>query len=44
MKIQLLSDIHLEFDPGYEPPKVDANVTIVDGDIGVGLDGIERAK
>ena len=46
MKIQILSDIHLEF--GKWPRqvdinKIDADVTVLAGDIGVGLQGIEWA-
>jgi len=42
MKIHLLSDIHLEFG-GLKLPEVDADVTVLAGDIGVGLQGIEWA-
>lgn len=38
MKIHLLSDLHLEFDRGdlWLPPKVDADVLVLAGDIAVG--------
>ena len=42
MKIHILSDVHLEF--GYlSPPTVDADVTVLAGDIGLGLMGAEWA-
>lgn len=42
MKIHILSDIHLEFG-GLRLPEVEADVTVLAGDIGVGLQGIEWA-
>ena len=39
MKLHILSDLHLEFDEGYkifDPPKVDANILVLAGDIWVG--------
>lgn len=42
MKIHLLSDLHLEFGK-LTLPEVDADVTVLAGDIGVGLRGIEWA-
>lgn len=42
MKIHILSDIHLEFGK-LKLPEVDADVTVLAGDIGVGLQGIEWA-
>lgn len=42
MKIHILSDLHLEFG-SLKLPKVDADVTVLAGDIGVGLQGIEWA-
>lgn len=42
MKIHILSDLHLEF-CGLKLPEVDADVTVLAGDIGVGLQGIEWA-
>ncbi len=38
----MASDIHLEFQD-WEPPVVDADVLVLAGDIGVGLQGIEAA-
>ena len=35
MKLQILSDLHLEF-AGFEPPRPDADVVVLAGDIGVG--------
>ncbi len=43
MKIHLLSDIHLEFE-AFIPPKLDADVVVLAGDIHVGLEGIEWAR
>lgn len=42
MKIHILSDLHLEFGK-LKLPEVDADVTVLAGDIGVGLQGIEWA-
>ncbi len=42
MKLHILSDIHLEFGD-LSVPEVDADVTVLAGDIGVGLQGIEWA-
>ncbi len=40
MKIQLLSDLHLESHPGFEPtPAADADVLVLAGDIGSYQDG-----
>ena len=37
MKIQLMSDLHLEVDPGFSPvPAPDADVLVLAGDIGAG--------
>ena len=43
MKIHLISDIHLEFGK-LTLPEVDADVTVLAGDIGVGLQEIGRAS
>lgn len=40
MKLHILSDLHLEFG-GLRLPEVDADVTVLAGDIGVGLAGLE---
>ena len=42
MKLQLLSDIHIEFAP-FTIPETDVDVIILKGDIDVGLDGINWA-
>lgn len=42
LRIHLLSDLHLEFGK-LKLPEVDADVTVLAGDIGVGLQGIEWA-
>jgi predicted phosphodiesterase len=43
MKLQILSDLHLEFAP-FEPPKTNADVIILAGDTHIGTKGIEWAK
>ncbi len=40
MKIQVVSDLHIEF-AGFTLPETDADVIILAGDIGVGLGGLE---
>jgi len=40
MKIHILSDIHLE-DGDFEVPDVDADVVVLAGDIGVGVQGVQ---
>lgn len=40
MRIQVLSDIHLEFGP-FTPPETDADVIVAAGDIHVHADGVE---
>lgn len=42
MKLQLYSDLHLEFAP-FDPPQIDGDVVILAGDIGVGADGVRWA-
>lgn len=42
MKLHILSDLHLEF-AGFTPPETDADVIVLAGDIGVGVQGIEWA-
>ncbi len=37
MRIHLLSDLHTEFEP-FPQPHVDADVTVLAGDVGVGMD------
>jgi predicted phosphohydrolase len=40
MRLHVLSDLHLEF-AAFDPSSVDADVTLLAGDIGVGLRGLE---
>ena len=42
MKLQVYSDLHLEFGP-FDPPKTDADVIILAGDIDVGTKGVQWA-
>nr|NQU94425.1 metallophosphoesterase [Bacteroidota bacterium] len=39
MKLQILSDIHLEFEP-FEPPVTDVDIVILAGDTATGTKGI----
>jgi Icc-related predicted phosphoesterase len=43
MKIHILSDLHIEFE-SFHPPKTDANIIILAGDIHIGKKGIDWAK
>jgi len=43
MKIRILSDLHLDFRP-WTPPKTDADVIVLAGDIHAGVQGIEWAR
>lgn len=43
MKIQVFSDIHIEFS-SFTPEPSDADVVVLAGDIGVGIAGLEWAK
>ncbi len=43
MKIRVLSDLHLEFHD-WVPPRADADVVVLSGDIHVGVRGIEWAR
>jgi len=43
MKIRILSDLHLEFQQ-WSPPKADADVVVLAGDIDVGIRGVEWAR
>jgi predicted phosphodiesterase len=43
MKIHVLSDLHIEFEP-FALPETDADVVILAGDIGVGTKGLEFAQ
>lgn len=40
MRIHVLSDLHIEFEP-YEPARVDCDIVVLAGDIGVGTRGLE---
>jgi predicted phosphohydrolase len=42
MRLHILSDIHLEFEP-FAPPRTDADAVILAGDIGTGREGLEWA-
>ncbi|OYV75650.1 MAG: hypothetical protein B7Z66_12050 [Chromatiales bacterium 21-64-14] len=42
MRIHVLSDVHLEFGD-FEPPPVEADVVVLAGDIGVGVEGVQWA-
>jgi predicted phosphodiesterase len=43
LKIRILSDIHLEFGP-FEPPRTNADIVVLAGDIGLGTNGVEWAN
>jgi len=43
MRLHILSDLHLEIG-AFEPPKVDADVVVLAGDIHVGLEGVKWAQ
>lgn len=45
MKIQIFSDIHIEFrgDKPFQIPEADSDLVVLAGDIGVGVEGIEWA-
>jgi len=43
MKLHILNDLHIEF-AEFEPPVVDADVIVLAGDIGVGVDGLRWAE
>ena len=43
MKLHILSDLHIEFAP-FQIPETDADVIILAGDIGVGVEGLLWAK
>jgi predicted phosphodiesterase len=42
MRIQVLSDLHIEFGP-FQCPSVGADVIVLAGDIGTGTEGVEEA-
>ena len=37
MKLHILNDLHIEFE-AFEPPATDADLVILAGDIGVGME------
>ncbi len=43
MKLHILNDLHIEF-ADFEPPAVHADVIVLAGDIGVGVDGLRWAE
>ncbi len=43
MKIHVLNDLHIEFG-AFEPPSTTADVVVLAGDIGVGLEGMRWAR
>jgi Icc-related predicted phosphoesterase len=43
MKLHILNDLHIEFED-FVPPATDADVVILAGDIGVGLEGLRWAE
>jgi predicted phosphohydrolase len=43
MKLHILNDLHIEFED-FEPPATDADVVILAGDIGVGMEGLRWAE
>ena len=43
MKLHILNDLHIEFED-FAPPATDADVMILAGDIGVGVDGVRWAE
>jgi Icc-related predicted phosphoesterase len=43
MKLHILNDLHIEFED-FEPPVTDADVVVLAGDIGVGMEGLHWAE
>ena len=43
MKLHVLNDLHVEFED-FEPPATAADVVVLAGDIGVGMEGLQWAK
>lgn len=43
MKLHILNDLHIEFED-FEPPATNADVVILSGDIGVGMEGLHWAE
>jgi hypothetical protein len=43
MKFHILNDLHIEFED-FAPPDIDADVVVLAGDIGVGMEGLQWAE
>jgi predicted phosphohydrolase len=43
MKVHILNDLHIEFED-FKPPETDADVIVLAGDIGVGMEGLRWAE
>ena len=43
MKLHILNDLHIEFED-FEPPVTDADVVVLAGDIGVGMEGLHWSE
>ena len=43
MRLHILSDLHIEFAP-FAPPKIDADVIVLAGDVDMGLKGMKWAR
>jgi len=43
MRIQILSDLHLEC-ASFKPPQTDADIVVLAGDVGVGIEGVLWAR
>lgn len=43
MNLHILNDLHIEFED-FEPPATDADVVVLAGDIGVGMEGLRWAE
>jgi predicted phosphodiesterase len=43
MKLHILNDLHIEFED-FEHPVIEADVVVLAGDIGVGMEGLRWAE
>lgn len=43
MTLHIRNDLHIEFED-FEPPTTDADVVVLTGDIGVGIEGLRGAN
>jgi len=43
MKLHILNDLHIEFED-FDPPATDADVVVLAGDIGVGMEACAGRK